>query len=175
MVILRRNNMFLRPLYYFKTNGKPKEIENIKIFDGNKIYETRSGFLTSNGRDIELMEFEKLPVKRNIDLTLNYSFLANDLTGEFTLFLYIPDIKSTVYLKHESMYDLENWYYRKLEFIFNGEQITLDLFDHAEDLPERQKAEKLAMDLNAICGGKRFTEYDTIKILKHYKLIKRRA
>lgn len=171
-ILLERSAPFYRPLYYYNAPGKGKPIEKIIIFNSDQKFIIDRGWLENNRKDIEKMEFEKLPVKRNIDYTLTNSFLSYDLDHKFTLFLYIKDIKESVYLESAAIYDLFNYYYKKLEFVFNGEQITENIFDHSEDLPERAAAVKLADELNALLSSK-LTEYDTVKILKYYKIEKK--
>lgn len=176
-VTLKRSCECFRPLFFYKDELHGEQIEQIKIFDGVNVYTVNRGWLENEndrGRDIKEMYFEELTKKRKINLTLKESFLAKAENWQkrhvLTLFLYIPDIKTEVFLWNENLNGKH--FYKKLNFVFNGVEICQHIFDHFEESDLKKQAEELSEELEKDLYIK-IDSYQLTRILNKYNIVKK--
>lgn len=173
-VILKRRDSWYRPLYY-----EDKQLGQIKIYDGKgNMFNVGRGWLedlnyTTGQKDITEMGFESLPVKRKIPTDFKQSFMAKSerWDGEmvWTLFLYTPDLKSSLRAETEKFSPDTTTYWNDVEFNFNGKLIKITVFDHSETNELGKKAEKLKEEIYNKTGVE-MKVYELARIMQNYDI-----
>lgn len=173
-VILKRRDSWYRPLYY-----EDKQLGQIKIYDGKgNMFAVGRGWLEDSNyafgcKDIARMEFESLPMKRKIPTELNQSFVAKSerWDGEmvWTLFLYAPDLKSSLRAEIEHFSPDTTTYWNDVEFNLNGKLIKVTVFDHSETNELGKKAEKLKEEIYEQAGVE-LKIYELARIMERYDI-----
>lgn len=167
---LKRSVSYLRPLYYYTATGKGRPIEKIVIFNKTNEWVVNNGWLENydpvleHYRDVEEMIFESLPVKRKVDFSRTYSYLAN-YEGDFTLFIYAAEIKVENKLKYSDNYGM--YYHNLVSFTCEGHDYLLSLYDRQEESEAYRKAKELSTKyILSVCG--------LVQLLSDYDLVRKK-